>query len=47
MTILNDTDDEKDAISETQYLLDIPGMRESILEGMGEDLDECCSKLEW
>lgn len=29
------------AIQETMYLLSIPGMRESIVEGMQTPLDEC------
>lgn len=31
------------AIQETLYLLQIPGMRESILEGSKEPIDECKS----
>ena len=31
------------AIQETLYLLGIPGMRESILEGSKEPIDECTS----
>lgn len=31
------------AIQETLYLLQIPGMRESILEGSKESIDECKS----
>lgn len=47
MTILNETDDERNEISDTQYLLDIPGMGESIVEGMAESLDESASELDW
>lgn len=35
------------AIEETLYLLSIPGMRESILEGMETPVDDCIEDLEW
>jgi len=35
------------AIKETLFLLSIPGMRESIREGMDEDLDENSKDLSW
>ncbi len=35
------------AIEETIYLLGIPGMRESIVEGMGTPLDETADEVEW
>jgi PHD/YefM family antitoxin component YafN of YafNO toxin-antitoxin module len=35
------------AIQETLHLLSVPGMRESIKEGMAEPLDECTSELDW
>lgn len=35
------------AIQETLYLLSIPGMRESILEGMAATVDECSKELDW
>ena len=35
------------AIKETLYLLSIPGMRESIREGMEESLEESSKKLDW
>lgn len=35
------------AIQETLYLLSIPGMRESIIEGMNTPLDECSEELQW
>lgn len=35
------------AIQETLYLLSIPGMRESIREGMAERLEECVEELDW
>jgi len=36
-----------DAIQETLYLLSIPGMRESIKEGMAEPVDQSVAELEW
>lgn len=35
------------AIQETLYLLSIPGMRESIREGMATPVDECSAELNW
>jgi prevent-host-death family protein len=35
------------SIEETLYLLSIPGMRESIIEGMNIPLSECEKKLKW
>lgn len=35
------------AIQETLYLLSIPGMRESIVEGMAASTDECHKELDW
>ena len=35
------------AIQETLYLLAVPGMRESIKEGMSETIDNCAKNLEW
>ena len=35
------------AIQETLYLVNIPGMRESILEGMKTPLNKCQQKLKW
>jgi antitoxin YefM len=35
------------AIQETLYLMAIPGMRESIKEGMAEPLDESAKELNW
>lgn len=34
-------------IQETLFLTSIPGMRESIIEGMQEDVDECSEELDW
>jgi len=35
------------AIKETLFLLSMPGMRESIVEGMKEPLDESARELDW
>ena len=35
------------AIQETLFLLSIPGMRESIKEGMAEPLGESSGELDW
>jgi PHD/YefM family antitoxin component YafN of YafNO toxin-antitoxin module len=35
------------AIQETLYLLSIPGMRESIREGMTTPLEDCSKELNW
>ena len=34
-------------IEETLYLTSIPGMRESIAEGLKADIDECDEEIEW
>ncbi|MDF1537093.1 MAG: type II toxin-antitoxin system Phd/YefM family antitoxin [bacterium] len=35
------------AIQETLYLLSIPGMRESIREGLETPVEECAEVLDW
>ncbi len=35
------------AIEETVYLLGIPGMRESIIEGLNTPVEECIDEVEW
>ena len=35
------------AIQETLFLLSVPGLRESIKEGMAEPLDESTKELDW
>lgn len=35
------------AINETLYLLSIPGMRESIKEGLKEDMNDCSKDIDW
>ncbi len=34
-------------IEETLYLSSLPGMKESIQEGMKTEIDECSEELEW
>ncbi len=41
------SEEDWNAISETLYLLSVPGMRESIVEGMRTDPSECSENLEW
>jgi len=36
-----------EAIQETLFLLSVPGMRESIREGMETPIDECAEDLDW
>ncbi len=36
-----------EAINETLYLLNISGMRESIVEGMKTPVEECSQELDW
>jgi len=35
------------SIQETLYLLSIPGMRESIREGLNTSIEECSDRLDW
>lgn len=41
------SEEDWNAMQETLYLLSIPGMRESILEGMRTPLEECDEELDW
>ena len=41
------SEEDWNAISETLYLLSIPGMRKSIKEGLAEDLAICKKELDW
>lgn len=41
------SEEDYKAIQETLYLLSVPGMRESILEGKKEKIEECSEKLPW
>ena len=40
-------EDDWNAINETLHLLSVPGMRESILEGMQESIDNAATELKW
>jgi antitoxin YefM len=40
-------EDDWNAINETLYLVSIPGMRESIREGMQQSIDEAATELDW
>ncbi len=40
-------EEDWNSISETLYLLSIPGMRESIKEGLEQDLSSCSKELDW
>lgn len=41
------SEDDWRAISETLFLLSIPGMRESIRNGLNVPIDKCETKIEW
>ena len=41
------SEEDWDAISETLFLLSIPGMRESITEGLDENLSKCSKDIDW
>ena len=41
------SEEDWNAISETLYLLSIPGMRESIKEGLAQDVAKCKKELDW
>ena len=41
------SEDDWKSIQETLYLTSIPGMRESIIEGMKEPLSESSKELNW
>ena len=40
-------EDDWKAIEETLYLTSIPGMRESIHQGMKESVEDCSENLDW
>jgi len=40
-------EDDWSSINETLYLLSIPGMRESIREGLDTEPSACSSELDW
>lgn len=41
------SEEDWNALNETVYLLSVPGMRESIKEGLEQNLDECSRELDW
>lgn len=41
------SEEDWNSIAETLHLLSVPGMRESIKEGMKEDLSESSKELDW
>ncbi len=41
------SEEDWNAINETLYLVSIPGMRESLIEGMATDANECSKDLDW
>lgn len=41
------SEDDWSAIQETLFLLSVPGMRESIREGMATPIKECDEELDW
>jgi antitoxin YefM len=41
------SEEDWEAIQETLFLLSVPGMRESIREGMEMPVDECAEDLDW
>jgi antitoxin YefM len=41
------SEDDWRSVQETIYLLNIPGMRETIREGLATPVEECTQELEW
>ena len=41
------SEDDWRSIQETLHLLSIPGMRESVHEGLNTPVDECSEELDW
>jgi prevent-host-death family protein len=41
------SEDDWRAVQETLYLLSVPGMRESIREGLETPVEECAEDLDW
>ncbi len=41
------SEEDWNAINETLFLVSIPGMRDSIIEGMNTKLDECDKDIDW
>jgi prevent-host-death family protein len=41
------SEEDWQSLQETLYLLSIPGMRESIREGLATPVDECAQDIDW
>jgi len=41
------SEDDWSSIQETLYLLSIPGMRESIKDGIASSVNDCSKELKW
>lgn len=41
------SEDDWRAIQETLYLTSLPGMKESIIEGLRTPVDQCSKELDW
>jgi len=41
------SEEDWSAVQETLYLLGVPGLRESIREGMDAPVEECDEELDW
>ena len=41
------SEEDWNAIQETVYLLSVPGMRESIREGLATPVEDCDSEIQW
>ena len=41
------SEEDWNAINESLYLMSLPGMRESIREGLDAPLEDCASELDW
>ncbi len=41
------SEDDWNAISETLHLLSVPGMRESIKDGLKENISDCSKEINW
>ena len=41
------SDEDWQAIQETLYLLSVPGMRESLKDGMAQSVDSCAKEIDW
>jgi len=41
------SEEDWNAVVETLYLSSVPQMRESIMEGLNQDLSDCSKNLEW